>query len=48
MPAEFRNYYDVLGVAKDVSADDIKKVFRNWNWGRGRTRRRKPLEQKTG
>ena len=28
MPAEFKNYYNVLGVAKDASADDIKKAFR--------------------
>jgi len=28
MPAEFKNYYDVLGVAKDASADEIKKTFR--------------------
>ncbi|NQV31499.1 MAG: DnaJ domain-containing protein [Phycisphaeraceae bacterium] len=28
MPAEFKNYYDVLGVAKDASADGIKKAFR--------------------
>lgn len=26
---EFKNYYDVLGVAKDASAEDIKKTFRN-------------------
>lgn len=28
MPVKFKNYYEVLGVAKDASADDIKKVFR--------------------
>ncbi len=25
---QFRNYYDVLGVARDATADDIKKAFR--------------------
>ncbi|MDI6750066.1 MAG: DnaJ C-terminal domain-containing protein [Pseudomonadota bacterium] len=25
---EFKNYYDVLGVARDATADDIKKAFR--------------------
>ena len=29
MPAEFKNYYDVLGVKKDASAEEIKKTFRN-------------------
>ncbi|MFC1762398.1 DnaJ C-terminal domain-containing protein [Planctomycetota bacterium] len=28
MPAEFKNYYDVLGVKKDASAAEIKKTFR--------------------
>jgi curved DNA-binding protein len=28
MAAEFKNYYDVLGVAKGASAEDIKKAFR--------------------
>jgi curved DNA-binding protein len=28
MPVEFKNYYDVLGVAKNASADEIKKAFR--------------------
>ena len=29
MSMEFKNYYDVLGVAKTASAEDIKKAFRN-------------------
>jgi curved DNA-binding protein len=28
MAAEFKNYYDVLGVVKNASAEDIKKTFR--------------------
>jgi curved DNA-binding protein len=28
MPAEFKNYYDVLGVKKAASAEEIKKTFR--------------------
>lgn len=28
MPAEFKNYYDVLGVKKGASAEEIKKTFR--------------------
>ena len=29
MAAEFKNYYDVLGVKKDASAEEIKKAFRD-------------------
>jgi curved DNA-binding protein len=28
MPAKFRDYYDVLGVARDANDEDIKKAFR--------------------
>ena len=28
MAAEFKNYYDVLGVTRDASAENIKKAFR--------------------
>ena len=29
MAAEFKNYYDLLGVKKDATAEEIKKAFRN-------------------
>ncbi len=28
MPVEFKNYYDVLGVARNASSEEIKKAFR--------------------
>lgn len=28
MPVQFRDYYEILGIPRDASADDIKKAFR--------------------